>query len=149
MDNYANLCIIMHSTDTVFFRSICLIVKKTCVKFDYDMKIISGEKWKERQITEGFEDTKIKLFTIFIWVLPWSISMPPCLMIVLCTLGYMLSYKFLNKSFVTMRYFTKKLVHFLFKLQNHSVPGSWKSQEISKFLCFDSCPLLMKWITKR
>ena len=44
MDNFANLCIIMHTTDTVLFRSMSLIIIKTCVKFHYAMKITSTEK---------------------------------------------------------------------------------------------------------
>ena len=52
MDNYANLCISMHATDTALFRSMCLIMKKTCVKFHYDMKIISKEIGEKRE-TDG------------------------------------------------------------------------------------------------
>ena len=37
MDNFANLCIIVHTKDIVWFGSMCLIMTKTCVKFHYDM----------------------------------------------------------------------------------------------------------------
>ena len=48
MDNYANLCMIMHTTDTVLFRSMCFVMTKTSVKVQCDMKIISGEKVERR-----------------------------------------------------------------------------------------------------
>ena len=45
-----------HSTDTVFFRSMCVMVTKTLVKFHYDMKMISGEKVERRdRRREGFD----------------------------------------------------------------------------------------------
>ena len=63
------------------------------------------------------------------------INSTPGLMIVLCNLGSELqaSIKCLIKSVVTTRYFTSKLAHFLdLMLQNHSVPGFRKTQEILK-----------------
>ena len=78
MDNYDNLWIIMHTGDIVLFRSMCLIMKRTCVKFHYDIKTISKEIWGKRdRRTDGFEDRSIKFFPIFIWILKWSISIPP------------------------------------------------------------------------
>ena len=36
MHNYANLCIIMHATDTILFSSLPGIMMKVCVKFRPD-----------------------------------------------------------------------------------------------------------------
>ena len=55
MGNYANLCIMMHTTDTVLFRSVFLIMKK-----------ISGEKVKRRdRWKDRFGDKSINFFSIF------------------------------------------------------------------------------------
>ena len=67
MGNYANLCIMMHTTDAVMFRSLFLIMTK-----------FFGEKVKRRdRLKDRFGDKSIKFFPIFIWVLKWSTSIPP------------------------------------------------------------------------
>ena len=64
MGNYTNLCIMMHTTDTVMFRSLFLIMTK-----------FFGEKVKRRdRRKDRFGDKSIKFFPIFIWILNWSIS---------------------------------------------------------------------------
>ena len=66
MGNYANSCIMMHTTDTVLFRLLFLIMTK-----------ISGEKVKRRdRQKDRFGDKLIKFFPIFNGVLKWSISIP-------------------------------------------------------------------------
>ena len=56
MGNYANSCIMMHTTDTVLFRLLFLIMTK-----------ISGEKVKRRDgQKDRFGDKLIKFFPIFI-----------------------------------------------------------------------------------
>ena len=62
MDNYANLCIIMHTTDTALFKSMCFIVKKTSVKVHCDIKLFLEKKWKEET---GWTDMEIDVLIFF------------------------------------------------------------------------------------
>ena len=108
MDNCANLCIIMNNTkDTVWFRSMRLIIKITCVKLHYDMKIISGEKMERRDTRTDLEIDRFSFFVSSFGFYDGPYHFPPVLMIFLCNLGSKLRdiIKLLIKSFVTMRYF--------------------------------------------
>ena len=59
MGNYTNLCIMMHTTDTVMFRSLFLIMTK-----------FFGERVKRRdRRKDRFQDKSIKFFPIIILVL--------------------------------------------------------------------------------
>ena len=56
MHNYANLCIIMHATDTILFSSLPGIMIKVCVKFGSDL-INSFSVKMERTDVQMYEHT--------------------------------------------------------------------------------------------
>ena len=57
--NYANLCIIIHATDTILFRCLPLVMTKANVKFHPDPTSSFGEKLEQTDMqTDAQTDTQ-------------------------------------------------------------------------------------------